>query len=1046
MSSAKYLLEHFYYGQPVRDVQPAGEPELLAASPGVTEALAAQCVERVLLPPVSSGRGAWALVRGRSREVPFILTQSQQDTNDVVMHHHIIATPDVLKAVGGNLHTLKMVVEAALPVYENGVHKLKPLALTADQPLSDADQIDSILELMMVTKNRFQTIEQLLASIVQGTQLIIQGAPADFDERVEFIIGLLALLPSSARFGVTFTTHSLSETRVDAQIRFYGDDPPPEDTVVFDWQAGKVSGVELKDDYSHYIISQLRLDAELVTRQNEAMASIAGWRLNQGDRLAAALGYAAKRLKLDEALRNNQPIDKDEAAVILRDDPTLNGELRTLYAGHLLRFSLVMEDMSHAEPIALLLRGNPVLVRSILAQMREALKEGQAWLLYDTLVSWMNNPLGPEGKAWVDLTHQALLLLLQEVVDEHDLDEVNEIMNDLLNAGPGLLVEQVTPTVIKHVLPLTPYDSEIAGKVFLLSIRHLETDMLSRLMTRKKFREQMPPEVVRTWAHLGGERGTDFPDGLLVNTARQFGEQIFPVLLRLAELAMQQGRIDMIDTPTLKAMFEHIQQPEYSHNAGRLLTVINTLDVDALLGLQGNGPRHLLQIRLAAGDYAELANQMINQSVVLYPGDLQEDYLREVERVFAETSLPPAAAAHALGAINENGIKALPFVVASAGALRGQRQSAEMDEAAARVVDYMLDEPTLLEITPPTAIMGVLNYYTRAGDADGMLRAARIVPLSASHQGNAGVRMLAETYKQMQGNPRGQAAALGMLRVYVRQAEDDVAQKVIRYFGKELGQAIQRDLEVTYTVRTLMGDRPLEGYFHVVQEAVEFISETMAVYIDDSRNPSQNTLDNILVALPGGLRGDDRRQFVREILALGELIVRLGRQYRNGRSGDDEKYQRALVIGDARPRSALDVLWVLSGGFTGRRRANITAPKADTKHILQGHSHHSLSEQIHNLNVLLSAITQALPVNKSVDLEADELFQEAESLSESEMDTQQVGLAMQRLVTYIAMLEENGDAKAFSDSGLARKLDAGRQRPRSTLEFYRYIAGYYTRA
>src|SRR5690606_14900856 len=233
VASASYQLEHFYYGPFVRAGQPEGDPRLLAHSAGIKQELAEEIVAQAILPPLDTvPDGAWAIVRGKV--VPFVMIQAQRGAAGQVMRHYVVMQSDVLRALGGNLDVLRGLIEIDMPVYDRLGDRPPPLALPQAGPPSDEAQIDHILELMTITHNRLDEIEALLAAVVAGVQIIVQGAPPELDARLNLVKGLLALLPPPARFGVTFTTHSEPDTHVDAQIRYLSGDAPPPDTLVFD--------------------------------------------------------------------------------------------------------------------------------------------------------------------------------------------------------------------------------------------------------------------------------------------------------------------------------------------------------------------------------------------------------------------------------------------------------------------------------------------------------------------------------------------------------------------------------------------------------------------------------------------------------------------------------------------------------------------------------------------------------------------------------------------------------------------------------------------
>jgi len=199
LAVANYVLEHFYYGQFVRDGKPEGELRLLAQSAGVTPEQVAEAVQQALVPPlVESPTGSWALVRGK-KTIPFIMVQSQLGEAGQSVLHFVLMPVDVLRAMGGNLKAMMSLVLADMPAYEKQGDTLDTVTLPQVEPQTAEAQIDDILALMSFTRNRTDTIESLLAGIVQGVPIVVQNAPPNLEERVTFVQGLLAFLPPSAR-------------------------------------------------------------------------------------------------------------------------------------------------------------------------------------------------------------------------------------------------------------------------------------------------------------------------------------------------------------------------------------------------------------------------------------------------------------------------------------------------------------------------------------------------------------------------------------------------------------------------------------------------------------------------------------------------------------------------------------------------------------------------------------------------------------------------------------------------------------------------------
>ncbi len=1054
VSAAKFLLEHFYYGQIIENGRPAGEPQLLAASPGITEKMVEHAVSRVSLPPLlSSPKGSWALVRGKSRQMPFLMAQSQQGRVGQRIEHYIIAQPDMLKAFGGNLEGLQTVVEDELPIFKQTGVELPLLELDRAEPRSVDEQIDDILELMMMTNNRTDLIEPLLAAIVEGTQLVIQAAPSDLDERILFIDGLLALLPASARFGVTFTTHSVPTSKIDVQIRFYSDGYPPDETTIFNWGTKAVFGKDHTNQYSRFIMSQLRLDTELVIRQNTRMTTIAGWRLNQDDPLDVALDYASKRIRLDEALRTGQPINKDDVAEILGSDPTIPDDLRHSYAEHLVSLSIAMQEMESTMPVALLLRDDPELEQKIFEQMQKAMLDNQFWLVYDAMVDWLSHPLGPQNKMWVELAHRALLMGIQRLIDANDIDEINAVLEELQAVASGVAIGEAVPAILQAVAPLSQEDAHIAENIFILAVRFIENKDFVSLMNAERFRDQLAPEIKRIWSYILTEDTNTAPAGALHDFAHGFGEELKLIILtRFSEMALLANHYELVDRATLKDLAKLAFSDRRDEFAKSLHNIVRSMDNTALAALEDPGPFYILQIFLAIGQYRDLARHMLNQSVLLYPGDLQTDYIRMVGRLFSSTPVDEDKIAAATEGIREEGIKSLPYIVAVASMLMNHEGTDEADEVAVDLYEQVLAEEHSMDVMPPDTTLRILSYHCRREDVDATNRAAQLVLIAASYQGAAGVRMMAEMYKLMEWSEATQSNALRMLKVFVREANDQIVHRAISYFGRELGPEIRTTLEISNTMNIFMGETGIEDYARLIHMVASFLYDTCKPYANLQSAPTGETLLRSLESLPGGLGSEDRRILARNALEIGRAFIQLGRQYQKGKRRNEAEYLAALTAGRTNPRSILDIFRMMGGYFSRGKRVETDLTKDIVDNFLQGYTSQSLLDNMITANELFQAAMNAFPLDETVNLTADRLEDDIDSLWTAVDREGQVRIIrdlavdLQRIADLVGWIEANGDAKAYDDNNnLAKKIDSGKQRPRSALEFYRFIFAYYSR-
>lgn len=1045
----QHELDHFYFGQMARSGRPYGEARLLAYSAGVKPDDALALVEQAALPPLDGVReGAWGLLRGRT--FPFLLAQAGRGAAGQEMLHVVLMPSEVLRGLGGNLDALMQLIDVPLPSYDRLGDRLPPLLLPAAGPPAPQAQIDHILGLMTATRNQIDVIRALLAAVLQGVPVVVQGAPRELAARMLLVKGLLALLPPPARFGVTFATHALPATRLDAHIRYYSDDTPPPDALVYNWPGTYLSGRMVADEYSDFIISQLRLDAAAVLRCTQALTAVAQWRIRRGDKLAEALGYAAHRLAVDELLLTNQPVEAGEVAPVLAEDPTLSDELRGVYLRHLLAISLALDDTRPTDPVVPLLRQHEDLAQAALRFLADALGAGKAELVYATLTRWLGSAFAPQGDAWTALARRAALAHLEHLLQGGDVQAVNAFLEEVHDAPAALGIGAAASQIIDLTLPLAGRDRALAVTLFLLAANHADTDMLRRLLGAQRLLARLPKNLARLAPYLDGSDPTPAPPGLLADVCAGFGDQwAHLVLMRLAEIALLAGRHDLLDAPALAGLAAFAATPLGANYEHALLWVVYNLSSDEMLKTrEPEASRYLLHILLARAAYTDLAREMLHQSRLLYPGDRQADYALMVQKVFAETPIPVHEVPKALAAIAQVGIRSLPLALAGLGALEGHGWPPALDGIAAEVTTVILDTPDILELVQPEALLSLLRYYTRQQDVAGAARAASLFPQAAAGHGRAGLELMARMYRVLDWDDSLKLARLELLRRFVRQADPDTARQAIRAF-EGLGRSVRPALEATYSLKRLMGGVDFAGYAEFLHITADLLDDLTAAYANRDRPPSLGAVLNALQSLPGGLGTEEYRALAADILALGRALVKLGEQRRAHAPRDAAQHTNLLLTGAADPLCGLDVLRVLGGYFARGKRYALKLDRL-VRSPFGPRSAMTLRDEVQVANNLLRSVLQAFPPGKPLTLTAAVLRAEAESMWGGVPEETQrqlvrtLAVDFQRVAELSLLIAEGGDRRALEEnSGLGRKLDSGKQQPRSALEFLRYAHAYF---
>lgn len=1051
LSSAGYALEHFYYGQLFYQGKPHGELRLLASSPGVKTEHATEAMTEARLPPMLNvHNGSWALLRGKT--IPFMIAQAQIAQNGQAMRHVILVPVEVLRTLGGNLRVLSKLIDAKMPNYESVGHTIPLLTLPQASVPSLAAQESAMLSLMTATRDRMDSIETLLAAIIQGVQVVIVNAPDEPTPRISFIEGVLALLPPPARFGVTFATHTLQSTRVDAQIRFLHEGAAPPNALIFDWEKAELTGKKVEDEYSRFIKSQLRLDMSIVIQQTSAMTAVAGWRLKRGDTLSDALKYAAYRLKIDTAINNGQPIASTETAKILAEDPTLTDELRATYVKHLLAFALVLDEIEHADVLAVVARGQPDLERVIMRQMTDALGLGKADRVYRTLLRWLSNPLGFKGMYWIELAQKAAAAYAELLAKKGAPDALNAFLRHVQRSGAIIEAPSVIPRLIETSLPLAVQHQGLTETVFLMGAHTLTGTRWLKFASIKPLLARLPGSIGQLMEALTAENAASIPPGLMAQAAGSLGEDSKSLLvIRFAELALLANRRDALDNAALSALVTAALSSYGSTYDTILRTLVRTLSTDETLEALGMyGSRYLLQILLARRSYDELAAELLHQNRLLYPTDKMLSYATLLRGLFLETPFPADDTALALRTLNDKGLKPLPLAMAYFGALEQHQWT--LDPIAAELTALVFGNRMIIEAIQLELLMQLLQYHVRRRDSNFSVRVAQLIPVTAARKGEDGVPPMVELYKMLDWDDPVKGVAMDSLRRFVRRCSDAAALESVSQFKAQLGDKIGEGLEAAYILKRMMGGESLADYAYSVHVTAQFLYDTGLTFADKSKLPSVPALLSDLDSLNGGLNDTERNLLSSAVVDMLKTLAVLASAHRAVRPKEIDEQIQALIEGKGSAQTIFDIFRVMGGYFARGRRLSARTDKLSGNHPLADRSAPILMREINQIARLLKNALRTFPPDiQKISINAEAVQGELESLwgdialHERRALVRDLAIDMQRIPELTLMMTERADVKGLQDAnnGLARKLDANRHRPENAMEFYRFIHGYF---
>jgi hypothetical protein len=642
-----FQLERLYIGTLVDNRQRiSATPGVIARTPGITPAQAVECVRAARLPSPPAAvlseamPGAVGLFRGET--VDFILAKAQPNDAGLPQVLYILLPPEPLRALGGNILALRSLGMMNMPSFSAVKENLLPYEMRDVAPLGTDEQIDALYNLILTCQDSFSTIEGLLAGVVQGYPVAIVNSPPSLDLRLQFIQGLLSLLPVPARVGITFATYVHDAAATQAQIKFITRPGALSDHLVFDWATGELIGAAPADSYSRYMVAQLRLDPWVVVEQTEELSRTTVWRAMHKENLGRALAWVSRRAAIDQTVRDGQPADRAIVASILREDPTLSDDLRLVYARHLLAFALALNDTAAADVIPAVAVTSPAIASAITEQLAAAIQAGQSAAVYALLERWLRRIPEASALRWHAILHAAAARELVRLLEQNDFAAAVQLLNNIQTAPAGLRFRDVLPDLLQQAQRPARAHSGLAEVVFLAAAEILPAGDLYRLLGDSEFVHQLPSPLRTALSYLQPVPRRGAPPHVLDHGARAFGEgHHMLILTRLVEWAMFLQRPELIDLSALQALLVIAQSPQAAQFHPLIEHIIQEFSqISAIQVLEAPGPRILVQLLLETHHLEDTIALLEFYQYSAFGPERLSDFAKLAEELFRLTALP----------------------------------------------------------------------------------------------------------------------------------------------------------------------------------------------------------------------------------------------------------------------------------------------------------------------------------------------------------------------------------------------------------------------
>jgi hypothetical protein len=1067
-----FQLSRAYFGHLV-DTQKrtSATAGVIARTPDITPTQIAECVRLARLPPpFSTGDMPGALGLFKGETIDYILIKAQYNDAGHPQVLYMLTPMAALRQLGGNVLAFRSLAMTEMPSFGMIRANLVPYELRDPKPPTDEEQTDALMNLLLYCNDSFSILEGILAALVQGWPLAIVNSPPSMEKRLQFLQGLLCLLPIPARVGITFATNVTDAQMGQIQIKFSSQHALPPQHLVYDWGSGKLLTPAPEDSYSHYIVAQLRLDPSLVIEKTAQLSRTTVWRAMHRENLSRALAWVSRRASIDEAVSNNQPADRSTVAAILREDPTLSDDLRAVYARHLLAFAIALNETDSADVIPAVCVTSPAIAQAIADQLRAASENNQAQVVYALLERWLLRVPEASALQWHSILHTAAKQHLNDLVRQGNAQQAVAFTNRVLQANSSLRLDEIMPDLIRSATELARSDTSLAQALFLTAVEVLPPGDLYRVLSDPAFAQQLPPELQTALNYLQPELRRPVPPHVLDQGARAFGEgKRMLVLTRLAEWAVYLERIQLIDTAALQALLVLSQSPQSERFHHLILQVVDELsEVSILDALEPPGQRVLVQLLLQIGEYDRTIGQLVFYQNQLFGTGRLKEFTALAGEVFRMTPLPPDALNAALTYLEGSQIRPEPRAMIYCNALLNREWADDQQYAARQLTTMIFNDHLLIATISHEHTLRLLDFYARTQNALDTLRVAAALVDHTLHMGKEGAALLARMWPSITWNAESTEAALELLRRFVRGVALSEMPTLLAYFEQELGQDTGRALRATYLMRLVMGQAetagpasvadaqrkgisfedyerltqpPLMRFADEADTAIQLFREIATIYHTDKEFPPLHRLRHDLDTMTGGLSEQDRARVAENLMNMTQQVFELGHE-RSGKGGKQSVADQ-LVRGQMMPHGGVDLLRFVGGHFALHQTIPLDLKQEEMGHVLGTRSAAMLLRETDAITRLLGGLQTAFEQQPPGQITPQALSAELNSLwgTLSLYNQRQIqerfARSCQQLAEVICLMSDSASERIISDSGAGRQLETGQRQPRTALETLR---------
>ena len=340
-------------------------------------------------------------------------------------------------------------------------------------PATGAEQLRTRGELLngeigKLLVDDFELVMALLGAMIHERRLLVTNYPRGFDQRLDLILGIRALLPAAVAASMTFATNAMEGIESRPHLVF-AEEEPSEAQWIFDWRQGQIIVEGAEQDYLELLRSLWQGEIEKFVAELDKLDALATNGTKRGD-LAQGLLRVAERYALDERVQTDAEVQSDAMIEALGSTVPPQGKLRHNYVKKLLVIALNDRDRAAGKVVAEELEGDASLEASLAGVFDEMLETQP-----DTVYVFIRNRLQHLGidEGWISRLQVAARDSLDVAIEEGDVPTLISWLELIAHEPLSYQLQEILRQGVMSSRERAREDGELGIHLILIAVRRL---------------------------------------------------------------------------------------------------------------------------------------------------------------------------------------------------------------------------------------------------------------------------------------------------------------------------------------------------------------------------------------------------------------------------------------------------------------------------------------------------------------------------------------------------------------------------------------------